>query len=171
MDIGDCHAGKFCSGIANHEMTLTAAPNGSLSVHGNADQAGMGFNVPLVHWLGTKGPFHGNICRSEPGIQITDLEFKVVSDVGRRFRLWRHATREQEIVQHGSIRPHGFFHINHMGKNFVVDLNQCQGLLRNTRGSCRYGCYSMTGIHDLVACHDIAGDVAHVRGAHHQGLV
>ena len=167
----ELQAGQLGRHVADHEVALAAAPDGGVAVLADADEAGVGLDVSLMHGLGLEAALDDDVGSRKPGVTVAQLVLEGARDVRcrRRARLGGGVTHV--LVQDGRARLQRLVDIDDPGQDLVVDLDQ----LESCRGdACRRGRdrrHRVAGVQRLLARHHVAADVAHVLDAEGDRLV
>ena len=122
----------------------------------------MRLDVALVDRLGGERAFDDHFGFSPAGVQIAFQELNPLGHVGRRVGGVLVAIGTQMIMQDRRVGGDRAIDIDDMRQNFVIDLDQVQGLARDGLGSGRHGGDGVAVVKRLLAGHHVAGDVAQV---------
>jgi len=120
-------AGKL---VAQHVGVLVVGPDLHLAGRICADQAGVGFDVRLMHQLGVEGVLKYKVRFLEPLLDVALLPGHVgkgVPDAGRRLR--QSPVGLHIGVQVRGVRAHGLFGVVDRGQFLVHNIDQQQGLV------------------------------------------
>ena len=168
LDVGNRYAQDVGRLVPNVEMSLAAAPDSNAVVGGPQRRGGMGFDVALMHRLGTELPLYNDVGFREALLDIAGLEEEVVGDVGALAGVVLRPKAAGSHVGVGRVgKPlmedrrvvlHGFQYVNHGGQNLVVHVNQLQSLFRDMCGSRGHGCNRVSLVQGFIGRHTVVAE-------------
>ncbi len=166
FELRDFHAADLRGVGAHHELSLAAAPDRRHAVFGDTRDAGVRFDIALVHRLGIELVLDDDVGRIEAFIEVAQFEFGAFSDVRARSRRRLDSLGDEVVVQQRRVHLHAFGRGHHVRQNGVVDFDQPRRLLRNGGGGRGHGGDCVAVVERFVARDHIAGQVIPTQGDH-----
>ena len=70
--VAELQPGQLGRHVAHHEVALAAAPDGGAPILRDADNAGVGLDIALMHGLGFETALDDHLGRGEAGLDVTE---------------------------------------------------------------------------------------------------
>ncbi len=164
-DVGDLQAQDLGAIGADHELALARGPDLALAILGHGADAGMRFDIALMHRLGGVATLDDHLGLGEALVDIAALQPIALGDVGRQGRALIQSFRIQMSMQHRRVGGHGRLHIDHVGQDLIGDLDQARGLLGDGGGGGGHRGQGVASVENLAAGHHVLRQVTQVRRA------
>ena len=119
----------------------------------------MGFDVALVDHCRVEGAIHDVVRFGKAGFDIPELVAEVRSYVGWLGPFLSHRIGAQIVPENGRVRFHCLFNIQHQFKQFVLNLNQFDGVQGRLQLGGRHSRHRVAVEQHLVAGHDIGAEI------------
>ena len=168
--VAQLRSGKLGRHVTDHEVALAAAPDRDLSAL-DVDDAGVRLDVALMHGLGLEVALDDDVGSGEAGIAVAELVLERAGDVGGGSRSRLGADAAHVLVQDWGTRLQGLVNVDDPGQHLVVDLDQLEGVGRDSVRYRRHRRDRVTHIERLLARHDVAAVEAQVLDAEGGRLV
>ena len=137
-------------------MPLARRPHLGLAVGIDPHAAGVRLDIALVHRRGLELLLDHDIGLGKPGIEVADLEFEPLRDVGGLGRRRLDPARHHVFEQQRRVGLHRLVDIDDVRQHLVIDLDQRQGLVRRGGIGCGDRGDRVPLIECLLARHHVA---------------
>ncbi len=160
--VADRHPHQLGGQRTNREMPLAGGPDFALPVRLDPRRAGVRFDIGLVHGGGLELVLDHDIGRGKTRVEVADLEFQPLRDVGGPARRRLDPARDHVGEQQRRIRGHRGIDVDDMRQDFVLHVDQRARRRGNGIADRSHRGDRMTFVQHLLTRHDVARHVPEI---------